>query len=173
MNRRLWTGIASVALVLPSAVVAGASPSLAACPEYGQVYYKFTNVTTSSRPTSVMSAYIEGPGSISRTVSETATTSASMSATVAAEAGVVFAKASTSIGVGVGKDWSKTSSWSYTLNVAAGTTARVRLYHESRRFTVTKQKVNAYCGLSTVYTSTVDAPRTSSTSYAVFKREYK
>jgi hypothetical protein len=57
---------------------------------------------------------------------------------------VVFAKASTSLGVTVGGSLSKTEQWSYTANVPADTKHKYRLhaYHYSANFQVMKKRFN-------------------------------
>jgi hypothetical protein len=82
-----------------------------------------------------------------------------MTATVSAEAGVVFAKASTSLGVTVGASYSNAGTWSYSKPVPSGRTARLVRYRESRRFTVKKTRIVAPCNVQTVYIANVNAPR--------------
>lgn len=141
--------------------VAPATSAFAACTEVGQVFYSFSNVTTSRLLSNLRSDYLRGPGTITYTKTTTGTASASMTGTVSAEAGVVFAKASASIGVTVGGSWSKSDTWSYSKPVPSGTTARLVMWHESRKFTVKKERVVAPCNLQTVYVETVNAPRTA------------
>jgi hypothetical protein len=141
--------------------VTPATVAFAACPEVGDVYYYFTNVTKSRLLSNLRSDYLRGPGTITYTKTTTGTVQASVTATVSAEAGIVFAKASASIGVTVGGSWSKSDTWSYSKPVPSGKTARLVMWHESRKFTVTKKKIVAPCNVRTVYTSTVNAPRSA------------
>lgn len=117
-----------------------------------------------------MSDYLRGPGTITYTSNKTATVNATMSASVTAEAGVVFAKASTTIGVSVGKSWSKSGSWSYAKPVPKGKTARLRMFHETRSFTVTKRVLDGRCQWQTRYSSKVKAPIKKNLN--VWKLEY-
>ncbi len=81
-----------------------------------------------------------------------------MTATVEAEAGIVFAKASASLGVTVGAEWSKSGTWSYEKKVPRGETARLVMWHKSREFVVTKKRLVQGCKYERVYRSWVDAP---------------
>lgn len=141
-----------------------ASPALARCdaPTY---IYKFTNVSVSKRLSNLRSDYLKGPGTITYTRTKTATAKAEMTATVSAEAGVVFAKASTSLGVTVGKEWSKSGTWSYSAKVEKGRTARLVMWHKSRSFLVTKKRLDPEgCSYSRVYRAWVDAPVQANTN---------
>ncbi|MEV8510908.1 hypothetical protein [Dactylosporangium sp. NPDC051484] len=142
-------------------IVTPATTAFAACPEVGQVSYSFSSVTTSKILSNLRSDYLAGPGTITYTKTTTGQVSASMTATVSAEAGIVFAKASASIGVTVGASWSKSDTWSYSKPVPAGKTARLVMWHESRKFVVKKTQIVAPCNVKTVYTETVNAPLTS------------
>jgi hypothetical protein len=157
--RRLLSLLSTVPLATAFLVAGPATTATASCPEVGQVYYSFTNKSTTRILSNKRSDYLVGPGTINYTSSTTATANASMTGTVAAEAGIVFAKASASLGVTVGGSWAKGGSWSYTKPVPKGKTARLVMWHESRSFTVTKKRIVAPCKLVTVYSSRVKAPR--------------
>lgn len=92
--------------------------------------------------TSAASDFVYWPhgGTLTYDETRTAATSATASATVTAEAGVVFAKASTALGVAVGRTWTRSASWRYTANVPADRyhKYRLHLYHESYSFRVSK-----------------------------------
>lgn len=153
----------SVGVAIPALADTQGGTGAESCPLEGDQYvYSFTNVSTSSRPTNLYSAYITGPGTITYSKSTTANVSASMTASVSAEAGVVFAKASSSIGVGVsaGRSWS--DGFSYSLQVPSGQTRRMRLFQESRNMTVTKKSWDGpNCRYNVVYSSAANAPRTT------------
>ena len=141
-----------------------AGPAMARCdaPTY---IYKFTHVTKSKRLTNLRSDYLKGPGNITYSTTKTASTKAEMTASVSAEAGVVFAKASTSIGVTVGKEWSKSGTWSYEAKVEKGRTARLVMWHKSRSFLVTKKRLDPEgCSYHRVYRAWVDAPVKANTN---------
>ena len=169
-------GCAAVATILGALVVpvVTSSAALAQCPPDGPTtIYKFTNVSSSSKPTNLHSDYIEGPATVTYTHTATATVSASMTATVSAEAGIIFAKASSSLGVTVGASYSKANSWSYTKPVPSGKTGRLTLFHDTRVFTVTKQQWNpGRCTFVTAYSSAVNAPLKSDNAN-VWKLEYR
>lgn len=93
------------------------------------------------QPTNVYSDYIRGPGTISYTKSKTAATGAALSAEVTAEAGVVLAKASTTVGTTVSKTWSHDQSWSYTKPVPAGRVARLMMFHQALQFRASKYRL--------------------------------
>jgi hypothetical protein len=121
--------------------------------------YSFSSVSNATLPSNLYSDYIVGPATITYNQTKTAQVNASMTATVSAEAGIVFAKASASLGVTVGASWSQASSWSYSKSVPAGRTARLRMYHNAKRFTVTKKHwYSTTCSYRVVHTSTVVAP---------------
>lgn len=139
------------------------APSLATAPASAQCdapnpHYKFTDVSHSKRLSNLRSDYMEGPATITYSRQKTASVNASMTASVEAEAGIVFAKASTSLGVTVGAEWSKSGTWSYEKKVPRGETARLVMWHASRRFLVTKYRLIEGCEYQRVYRSRVDAP---------------
>lgn len=152
--RLIYATVFVAALTVPALT----SPALARCAEE-QYIYKFTKVSKSRRLSNLRSDYLEGPGTISYSRTKTAVAKAAMTATVAAEAGVVFAKASTSLGVTVGKEWSKSGTWTYSKPVPAGKTARLVMWHQSRKFLVTKKRLDGNeCRYIRVYRSWVNAP---------------
>jgi hypothetical protein len=164
---------AAFAALLSGSLLVGISPSVAhatepitpySCPLSGDQYiYSFTNVARSSRPTDLYSAYITGPGTITYSKSTTATVGASMSASVTAEAGIVFAKASATIGVSVEASKSWTDGFSYALDVPSGQRRRMRLFEESRSFNVTKKSWSTgNCAYVVVYgNQAANAPRST------------
>lgn len=131
-----------VGMLAPTALVV--APASARCiPADGQeTIYKFRNKSLTYYPTNLASDWAVFPhgGTISYSQSKTGTLSASATATISAEAGVIFAKASTSLGVTVGKQWSKTQQWTYSVNVPADSAHRYRLhmYHYAANFEVLK-----------------------------------
>lgn len=159
MKRRLLSSATALGLALSGATaVVTAAPASAMCAEAGQTYYTFSSVSTVWKRTSLSSSYVRGPGSVSLTKGRTWNVQASMTATVSAEAGVVFAKASTSLGITVGAGYSGTQSFTYTLNVPSGQTKRLQQYKASKKFVVTKKRYTATCSSVVVYSSTVTAP---------------
>ncbi len=139
------------------AAIMAAAPAAAIC-DAPRTTYSFTSVSGVWKATNLSSSYITGPGSVSLAKGRTWGVSASMTATVSAEAGIVFAKASTSLGITVGASYSGTQSFTYTLNVASGKTQRMQQYKSARKFTVTKKTLQYPCSYVTTYSSSVTAP---------------
>ncbi|MFL6115058.1 MAG: hypothetical protein ACJ786_27490 [Catenulispora sp.] len=137
--------------------LAPASAAHAVC-DQPSTLYSFKDKAYTTLPTDVMTPWMSYPGDITLSQTTTATAMASVTATVSAEAGIVFAKASASLGVTVGGSWSKSSTWSAHQAVPKGKQARLRLYHEALGFEVTKKVTSGQCGWKTVYTSKVIAP---------------
>jgi hypothetical protein len=142
--------IAAVLVMLTSTLVvpvltAGAASARCA-PPGDEVIYSFSNKSFTYHPTNIHSdwAVFRHGGSIQYSKTKAMEMSASVTATVSAEAGVIFAKASTSLGVTVGGSLSKTEQWSYTANVPADTKHKYRLhaYHYSANFRVMKKRFN-------------------------------
>ena len=142
--------IAAVLVMLASTLVVpvltASSASARCAPPGNEVIYTFRNKSFVYHPTNIKSdwAIFRKGGSITYSKTKAMTMSASVTATVSAEAGVIFAKASTSIGVTVGGSLSRTESWSYTANVPADTKHKYRLhaYHYSANFQVMKKRFN-------------------------------
>ncbi len=170
MAKRWYAMLATFLLSLLGGVatIAQAPAANAICADAGTVFYSFTSVSGVWKTTSLSSSYITGPGSISLTKGRTWEVNASMTATVSAEAGIVFAKASTSLGITVGASYSGTLQFTYTLDVAAGKTMRMQQYKSARKFTVTKKHLNSLCQTITDYSSSVTAP-VASTADQYFK----
>ncbi len=145
MRRSVLVVITMLAGLLVAPVAFGASTASAACaPDGSQTIYVFRNKTVVYQPTNLFSNWATFPAGGSITYQQTTTkeVNASMTATVEAEAGVIFAKASTSFGVTIGGSYSKSASWSYTANVPADRTHMYRLhqYHYSLSFEVMKKR---------------------------------
>ena len=141
-------------LVVPALA---AAPASARCARPGnEVIYVFTNKSFTYYPTNVHSdwAVFRKGGSITYSQTKTMQVSASVTATVSAEAGVIFAKASTSLGVTVGGSKSWTQQWSYTANVPADTAHKYRLhaYHYTANFSVMKKTSTVHPACATTRT---------------------
>jgi hypothetical protein len=142
--------VATVLTLLASSLVApivAASPASARCaPPGDDVIYVFKDKSFTYYPTNVHSDWVSfrNGGTINYSQTKTMQVSASVTATVSAEAGVIFAKASTSLGVTVGGSKSWTQQWSYSANVPADTAHKYRLhaYHYSANFSVMKKVFN-------------------------------
>ncbi len=124
-----------------------ASPASARCaPPGNETIYTFTKKSFHYYPTNIHSDWVSlrRGGSITYSKTKTMSVSASVTATVSAEAGVIFAKASTSLGVTVGGSKSWSQHWSYSANVPADTRHKYRLhaYHYTASFSVMKKRFN-------------------------------
>jgi hypothetical protein len=134
-----------IGLLVPLSTIATPAAQAACAPPDGtQVIYKFRNKSFTYYPTNLKSAWALFPhgGTISYTETFTKHVEASVTATVEAEAGIIFAKASASVGVTVGGGFSWDRSWSYTTNVPADSEHKYRLhnYHYTVNFGVMKKR---------------------------------
>jgi hypothetical protein len=157
--RRSLPGAVGLALAAGAliTVASPATPAFAICD--GPTYtYSFTGKTRTALPGNVYTPWAEGPATVTLSGSKTTTVNATLTASVSAEAGIVFAKASTSLGISVGKTWSNTSSWSVAKKVPSGKEGRLRVYHDAVKFKVTKKHLVSPCDYQTVYSSWVTAP---------------
>ena len=150
-----------VAPVLATSPASAASPASARCaPPGDETIYKFSKKSFTYYPTNIKSdwAIFRKGGTITYSKTKTMQVSASVTATVSAEAGVIFAKASTSLGVSVGKSASWSEQWSYSANVPADRKHKYRLhaYHYTVNFSVMKQRFNgapSVCNYQNVWKS--------------------
>jgi len=180
MNRILSTGLASAMLV--GGLVATASPASAAaqgCTEAGQKGYKISDKSTVYKGTNLRSDWFldKDKPTLGYESNKTGTVSASGTAGVEAEAGAIFAKASTSFSVTVGKEWSKSQTWSYSataVNKAGKTKVRLIMTHEAKKFKARKWVIvnsNGACKTSWKWTKWFTAPVKKNNN--VWKLEYK
>jgi hypothetical protein len=153
MKKKVATILAMLASTLVVPVLAAAPASARCAPPGNDVIYVFKDKSFTYYPTNVHSdwAVFRKGGTITYSQTKTMQVSASVTATVSAEAGVVFAKASTSLGVTVGGSKSWTQQWSYSANVPADTKHKYRLhaYHYTANFSVMKKHFNgapSVCG---------------------------
>jgi hypothetical protein len=181
MNRILSTGLASAMLV--GGLVATASPATAAaqaCPDEGMKGYKISNKSTVYKATNLKSDWFldRDKPTIGYSSNKTGTVSASGTAGVTAEAGAIFAKASTSFSVTVGKSWSKSQTWSYSataVNKSGKSKVRLIMTHEAKKFKARKWVIingpNGACKTDWKWTKWFTAPVKKNNN--VWKLEYK
>lgn len=164
--------IAAPILAMPLAVIPGAEAATgphvrepgstvrpAVCDGPSPVY-TFRNVSVSSQPTNLKSAYTTGAGTLSYNKVKSSAIGASLSASVSAGAGLVLAKASTSLGVGVPAPRTWQDGFSCSLQVPRGQRRAMQLYQSSRRFTVTKEVLRSPCTYVVSYSNAAaNAPR--------------
>ncbi|GHE32717.1 hypothetical protein [Streptomyces capitiformicae] len=182
MKRLVGTTLATV-VVAGGLVGATSAPAFAGCaPERGTKYTIY-NKSTVYKGTNLASTWMDFRSAESVTVSyednNTASWNASGTAGIEAEAGVIFAKASTSFSVTIGKEWSKSKSWNYSMTAKkpkGKKQVRMRYFHEAKKFSVHKQTwvINGNC--KTLYTTkwrkTIVGPAKRS-SNDVWRLEYK
>jgi hypothetical protein len=151
---------------------AAAAPAAAYCaPDGPTAIWKITNVSKSFRPTGLNSDWVHpkyAPFHITYSRSATSTWSATVTGTVSTEANAIFAKASASISVAVGKQWSKTQTWTYAADTPRDPDHeyRLRQWQETRRFSATKY---GWSNTTCSYTNKIKAgsgemPRTTASS---------
>ena len=151
---------------------AATAPAAAYCPPDGpSAIWKITNVSKSFKPTGVNSNWVHpryAPFHITYDKSATSAWTGTVTGTISAEAGVVFAKASTSISVSVAKQWSKTQTWSYAADVPKDPDHeyRLRQWQETRRFSASKWGWStSTCGYTNrLKAGTGEMPRTTASS---------
>lgn len=90
-----------------------------------------TSYSKSWMYTNVSSSYLAGPGTITNTQSATSTVDDAVTANFTFSASDLFTSASANYGVSVGSSSAYSSSWSYSLTVPSGITAKVQQYHEA------------------------------------------
>ncbi|MCK8679816.1 hypothetical protein [Streptomyces lichenis] len=155
--RRALNVVLATALASGGAIIATASPAQAACADRG-TYIAIINKKTVWKPTNVHSDWARPGVTITYAKSKEGTWKAEGTATVGAEAGVIFTKASASFSATIGKSWTKSDRWSYAATVqrkAGKSKGRLMMYHEARSFTAHKYRVytgaGGACKLTTVY----------------------
>jgi len=150
--KRIITVLSLIAgMLVPAfgATVLVAGPASARCvpPGNDTTIFSFSKKVYSYQPTAVKSDWVwpkRGDMTITYNQTKSYTNTASVTATVSAEAGVIFAKASTSLGVSVGRSWGQSKSWSYSAHVAknAKHKYRLHLYHQAVSFSVMEKHWN-------------------------------
>lgn len=123
-----------------------------------RVKYEFMKPQKSKLLTTAMGRWTRAPVDASLTVGRTATVNASITGTVTAEAGVIFAKASTQPGITVGGSYAWQTSETWSEKVPAGREARIVIYHDSLAFKVNKQQLTADCRYENAGHATVNTP---------------
>ncbi|MEI5672782.1 MULTISPECIES: hypothetical protein [unclassified Nocardioides] len=178
-TRRITSAVAATALMGVGLVSTAGVASAADCsmaPDGQTTIWSITGITSGTAPTGLESNWVEGSGSINYSESATASTTATVSASVSAEAGVIFAQASATAGVSLAQQWGATKTWSYTLNTPGAAGVQYQMYQtqETRSFTASKLRYqlqsNGRCGYSPTGTSgTVSNAPVNSESTLVWK----
>jgi hypothetical protein len=142
-------------LAVPAAAVVTAPSSYAACAEVGNVYYTTTQSPT-YRGDSDTRTYGRSGGTLTIALGESVTTGGSITGTTSAEAGVIFAKASVSVGVTIKKDWTSSVTRSYSWKVpSTQSTGWIEAGHHAYKVSYTKKTLVAPCNLRTDKTGTI------------------
>lgn len=142
--RRVMSTVLSTALLSAGVVAVSAAPASAGAACESSPIYTIGNKKTVWRATQVHSDWAKPGVTISYAKNKTGSWTATGTATVGAEAGVIFAKASTSFSVSVGKTWSKSDTWTYAATVkkkSGKSRGRLMMYHEAKGFSVTKYRM--------------------------------
>ncbi|MFJ8851558.1 hypothetical protein [Streptomyces sp. NPDC102437] len=141
--KRVLSTVLSTALLSAGVAAASTTPASAAAVCDRTPIYSIGDKTTVWRATNVHSDWAKPGVTISYSKNKTGSWTATGTATVGTEAGVIFAKASAEFSVSLGKTWSKSDTWTYAATVAkkkGKTRGRLMMYHSARGFSVTKYK---------------------------------
>ncbi|MEV0976142.1 hypothetical protein [Streptomyces sp. NPDC049915] len=139
--KRVMSAALSTALLGCGAVVVSAPTAAAGVRCDDTPIYSIGDKKTVWEPTNVHSDWARPGVTISYAKNKTGSWTATGTATLGTEAGVIFAKASTSFSVSVGKTWTKSDTWTYSATVqkkSGKTKGRLMMYHEAKGFSVTK-----------------------------------
>lgn len=143
-----------------SALLVSTSPAAnAGC--VTETYWKVTRLAAAERPTDFRSAYIEGPAKMSHDGKATARTKATVKTTASIDVNAVIAKASRIYGIALRPTWSLTDTWTFSMDVPSGKTARVVMYHESRKIYAVKKRITQSCQVQVIGRATINAPTKS------------
>jgi hypothetical protein len=123
-----------------------------------RVKYEFSKPQNSKLLTSARGRWTRAPVEASLTVGRTAQVNASITGSVTAEAGVIFAKASTQLGVTVGGSYAWQTSETWSEKVPTGHEARIVIYHDSVAFNVVKKQLTADCKYENAGHATINTP---------------
>ncbi|MDT0462827.1 MULTISPECIES: hypothetical protein [unclassified Streptomyces] len=139
--KRAMSAVLSTALLSAGAVAMSAPTASAGVRCDDNPIYTIGDKKTVWEPTNVHSDWARPGVTISYAKNKTGSWSATGTVQLGTEAGVIFAKASTSFSVSVGKTWSKSDTWTYSAKVEnkrGKTKGRLMMYHEAKGFSVTK-----------------------------------
>lgn len=145
----------TLVLAVPAAAVVTAPSSYAACAEVGNVYYSTTQSPT-YRGDRDTRTYGRSGGTLTIALGESVTTGGSITGTTSAEAGVIFAKASVSVGVTIKKDWTSSVTRSYSWKVPSSqSTGWIEAGHHAYKVNYVKKTIVAPCNVKTVKTGSI------------------
>ncbi|MFI9175131.1 hypothetical protein [Streptomyces lincolnensis] len=144
--KRAIGAVLSTALLTGGVVAVSSAPASAGIVCSDEPIYTIGDKKSVWKPTNVHSDWAKPGVTISYSKNKTGSWTATGTATLGTEAGVIFAKASASFSVSVGKTWSKSDTWTYSATVkkkAGKTKGRLMMYHEAKGFSVTKYRLQA------------------------------
>ncbi|EFF88646.1 hypothetical protein GTY75_12960 [Streptomyces sp. SID8381] len=147
--KRVMSVALSTALLSAGAVAVSATPAAAGAACDSSPIYSIGDKKTVWRATNVHSDWAKPGVTISYAKNKTGSWTATGTATVGTEAGAIFAKASASFSVSVGKTWSKSDTWTYAATVQkkkGKSRGRLMMYHEAKGFSVTKYRMEPKFG---------------------------
>ena len=110
----------------------------------------------------VFSAWLTGPGTISRSVSTTDSSSYTLSGSYSFSISDLISSASYTFGVSLSRSVEKSSTWSYSLNVPRGETARVMVWKKALHFEVGTYAFDGSCHMTWSHKEWMNAPYRSS-----------
>ncbi|MFJ6630841.1 hypothetical protein ACIQMR_05415 [Streptomyces sp. NPDC091376] len=155
--KRAFSAMLATVVVGGGVIVATTTPAYAACDNTG-TFISIINKKTTWKRTNVHSDWAQPGINIRYSKTKEATFKAEGTATIGADAGVVFAKANVSFSGTLGKSWSQSDSWSYSGTVQrkpGKTKGRLMMFHEAKSFTAHKYRVTngtgGQCKSTTVY----------------------
>lgn len=127
----------------PSSSAGNVTPNV--CVDYGHVTY-YTTPSATYRADSDTRTYGRSGGTLTITLGESVTTGGSISGTTTAEAGVIFAKASVSVGVTIKKDWTNSVTRAYSWPVPSKqSTGWIEAGHRAYYVSYKQYRVDANC----------------------------
>jgi len=142
--KRVISTLVSAALLGAGVVAGAAAPASAGARCDDNPIYSIGDKKTVWRATQVHSDWARPGVTITYAKNKTGSWTATGTATVGTEAGAIFAKASASFSVSVGKTWSKSDTWTYSATVkkkSGKSRGRLMMYHEAKGFSVTKYRM--------------------------------
>ncbi|WP_406252991.1 hypothetical protein OH786_23315 [Streptomyces atratus] len=142
--KRVISTLVSASLLGAGVVAGAAAPASAGTKCDDTPIYTIGDKKTVWRATQVHSDWARPGFTITYSKNKTGSWTATGTATVGTEAGAIFAKASASFSVSLGKTWSKSDTWSYAATVQkkkGKTRGRLVMYHEAKGFSVTKSRM--------------------------------
>jgi hypothetical protein len=137
---------AATLLAVATLTVAMAGPATAGCPyESDWEVYAKRNVWML---TSTYSSWLSGPGTISYSTSSTASRGTTKSASISVSAQAIIYKAEAKFGMDWSSSTSKSQTWTYSIPVPSGQTARAGVYKLGSRFSVRRYTIGGNCTVS-------------------------